>query len=67
MVDRVWFVGSNAVTAPQIEAGFQEMLGLLDDASCDTSLSVWRHGRPMAISACGASSMKYGPIQPSAP
>jgi glutathione S-transferase len=30
MVDRVWFVGSNAVTAPQIEAGFAEMLGLLD-------------------------------------
>ncbi|WKA28113.1 glutathione S-transferase family protein [Bradyrhizobium roseum] len=30
MVDRVWFVGSSAVTAPQIEAGFQEMLGLLD-------------------------------------
>ena len=30
MVDRVWFVGSNEVTAPQIEAGFQEMLGLLD-------------------------------------
>ena len=30
MVDRVWFVGSNAVTAPQIEAGFLEMLALLD-------------------------------------
>jgi len=30
MVDRVWFVGSNATTAPQIEAGLQEMLGLLD-------------------------------------
>jgi glutathione S-transferase len=30
MVDRVWFVGSNAVTAPQIEAGFADMLGLLD-------------------------------------
>jgi glutathione S-transferase len=30
MVDRVWFVGSNAVTAPQIEAGFINMLGLLD-------------------------------------
>ncbi len=30
MVDRVWFVGSNAVTAPQIEAGFVEMLALLD-------------------------------------
>jgi glutathione S-transferase len=31
MVDRVWFVGSNAVTAPQIEAGFLRMLGLLDN------------------------------------
>ena len=30
MVDRVWFVGSNAVTAPQIEAGFLDMLRLLD-------------------------------------
>ena len=30
MVDRVWFVGSNAVTAPQIETGFIDMLGLLD-------------------------------------
>src|ERR1019366_10722531 len=30
MVDRVWFVGSNAVTAPQIEAGFLAMLELLD-------------------------------------
>ena len=30
MVDRVWFVGSNATTAPQIEAGLQEMLALLD-------------------------------------
>jgi glutathione S-transferase len=31
MVDRVWFVGSNAVTAPQIEAGFLDMLELLDN------------------------------------
>lgn len=30
MVDRLWFVGSNAVTAPQIEAGFIDMLGMLD-------------------------------------
>ena len=30
MVERVWFVGSNPVTAPQIEAGFLDMLGLLD-------------------------------------
>ncbi len=30
MVDRVWFVGSNAATAPQIEAGFINMLALLD-------------------------------------
>ena len=30
MVDRVWFVGSNSQTAPQIEAGFKDMLTLLD-------------------------------------
>jgi glutathione S-transferase len=30
MVDRVWFVGSNEATAPQIEAGFLEILGLLN-------------------------------------
>ena len=30
MADRVWFVGSNAVTAPQIQAGFRDMLEMLD-------------------------------------
>jgi glutathione S-transferase len=30
MVDRVWFVGSSELTAPQIESGFVEMLDLLD-------------------------------------
>jgi glutathione S-transferase len=30
MAGRVWFVGSNAQTAPQIEAGFQETLALLE-------------------------------------
>lgn len=30
MVDRVWFVGSNAANAPRIEAGFLQMLALLD-------------------------------------
>jgi glutathione S-transferase len=30
MADRVWFVGSNAATAPQIEAGFADMLDLLE-------------------------------------
>ena len=30
MVDRVWFVGSNERTAPQIEASWQEAIGLLD-------------------------------------
>jgi glutathione S-transferase len=30
MVERVWFVGSNEVTATQIEAGLQDMLALLD-------------------------------------
>ena len=36
-------------------------------ASCDTPLSVRRHGRPTAISGSGASSMRCGPIRPSAP
>ncbi len=30
MADRVWFVGSNVDTAPQIEAGLLDMIGLLD-------------------------------------
>ena len=30
MVSRVWFVGSNAETAPQIEASFHEAIALLD-------------------------------------
>jgi len=30
MVNRVWFVGSNAGTAPQIEASYAEALGFLD-------------------------------------
>jgi glutathione S-transferase len=30
MVERVWFVGSNEVTASQIETGFVEMLALLE-------------------------------------
>jgi glutathione S-transferase len=30
MVDRVWFVGSNATNAPQIEASFRETVALLD-------------------------------------
>jgi glutathione S-transferase len=30
MVERVWFVGSNEATAPQIETGFRDMLDLLD-------------------------------------
>ena len=30
MVDRLWFVGSNAITGSQIETGFLGMLGLLD-------------------------------------
>lgn len=30
MVSRVWFVGSNAETAPQIEDSFRETIGLLD-------------------------------------
>lgn len=31
MVERVWFVGSNELTASQIETGFEDMLGMLND------------------------------------
>lgn len=31
MVERVWYVGSNELTASQIEIGFQDMLALLED------------------------------------
>ena len=31
MVERLWYVGSNELTASQIEIGFQDMLGMLDD------------------------------------
>jgi glutathione S-transferase len=31
MADRLWFVGSNAQTAPLIEAGFRDMLKLLEN------------------------------------
>jgi glutathione S-transferase len=35
MVDRLWFVGSSPATAPQIEAGFLDMLELLDSHLAD--------------------------------
>jgi len=35
MVERVWFVGSSEATAPQIETGFRDMLGLLDKHLAD--------------------------------
>jgi glutathione S-transferase len=44
MVDRVWFVGSSAATAPQIERGFLEMLEQLD-AHLSTRLYLFG-GRP---------------------
>ena len=52
MVDRVWFVGSNAVTAPQIEAGFLDMLGLLDAISRRGPICS-ADGRPSATSVSG--------------
>ncbi len=30
MVERLWYVGSNEINAPQIEQGFTEMLGMLE-------------------------------------
>ena len=35
MVDRVWFVGSNAADRAAVEAGFHEMLGIARQASFD--------------------------------
>ena len=54
MVDRVWFVGSNAVTAPQIEAGFIDMLGLLDVHLAESPLSVRRTTRIRRLWSVGA-------------
>src|SRR4029450_13991537 len=51
VVDRAWFVGSNAVTAPQIEAGFLQMLGLLDNHLASRP---YLFGRRPAFGDCGA-------------
>ena len=42
MVDRVWFVGSNEITAPQIEASFEAAIDLLETHLATRPLSVWR-------------------------
>jgi len=53
MVDRVWFVGSNAVTASQIETGFLDMLDLLDRHLAGRPICL-ADGLRSAISALGA-------------
>ena len=53
MVDRVWFVGSNADNAPRIEAGFLEMLALLDKHLGVAALSVRRPARLRRFRAMG--------------
>ena len=62
MVDRVWFVGSNSRTAPLIEAGFRDMLALLEAHLA--SRPYLFGGRP-AYGDFGlwGSSMNYGPIR----
>src|SRR5258707_7960685 len=55
MVDRVWFVGSNAANAPQIEAGFLQMLALLDK---HLSSRPYLFGGPPAVGGFGL----WGPI-----
>ena len=62
MVDRVWFVGSNAVTAPQIEAGFLEMLGLLDSHLASRPYLFGRTAGVRRLRPVGADSTKCGPI-----
>ena len=53
MVDRVWFVGSNAVTAPQIEAGFLRYAGIAGQPSRKSALSVRRTARVRRFRALG--------------
>ena len=53
MVERVWFVGSNEVTAPQIEAGFLEHAGIARQSSRDAGPICSAAGRRSAISGCG--------------
>ena len=67
MVDRVWFVGSKQLTAPQIEAGFADMLGLLDASSRDAALSVRRPAGFRRFRPVGADFTKCGPTRPRAP
>ena len=62
MVDRVWFVGSNAQTAPQIEASFREALALLDAHLADAPVSVRRAAGLRRLRRCGDSSTTRGPI-----
>ena len=45
MVDRVWFVGSNEITAPQIEAGFYRHARPAGQPSGEPALSVRRPAR----------------------
>ena len=54
MVDRVWFVGSNEETAPQIEESYQEALGLLEAASALAPVPVRRPPRLRGLRALGA-------------
>jgi glutathione S-transferase len=65
MVDRVWFVGSNAANAPQIEAGFRDMLALLDAHLAARPYLFG--GRPgFGDFGCGGRFMRCGPTRPRA-
>ena len=54
MVPRVWFVGSNEVTAPQIEQSFKDTLGFLDDHLAARPVSVRRPAGNGGLRTVGA-------------
>ena len=63
MVDRVWFVGSNETTAPQIEASFERAIDLLEAHFADASVSVRRTSGVRRFRSVGHSSTVRGPIR----
>ena len=67
MVDRVWFVGSNEITAPQIEAGFYRHARPAGQPSGQAGPICSAAGPHSAILVSGARFTRCGPIRPRAP
>jgi glutathione S-transferase len=61
MIGRVWFVGSNAQTAPQIEQSFKDAVAQIEKHLARARICSARAPRS-ATSRCGARSTTRGPI-----